>query len=179
MKKITILVILLIPVVVGCICPDDTITRIEIYSVESAAYGYDTHDLNPEFENINRYFVGFSVFADSIIASVTENNQLDPAACNNSNRVEYADQIDSLHVFTVFDYNDEFTAGDDLSSLVRLQMRFRRHNNLFELESHRFIWEYFRFTNAPTNDSLQLRITGRVSNGTKLEMITNTIHFTN
>lgn len=163
--KISILVIFSF-LLTGC-PPDDGITTYKtIKSVRALLYSFDKNGIYPYLEEFNPEQLGIGVYPDSIstrtelATSFSFGNYA--YARSNPNETIYLNAIDSLNVFTIYDFDENHPAGSNINDILFYldgmgQTSELNINDLFSI-SHSL-----KFSTIPKNDSLKFKVTGRIT----------------
>ena len=172
----------LIPLLTSCPCPkvNETFITVEIMSVEGIVFGFNENGIFPKFEEISRQEVGLSIRPDSTEETMSQIQMnfsfINPLyACQNPERIEYVDLIDSIQVYTMYDFDENHQEGSSVMDIL-LSMDINGNTSKFD-PNDAFFDKYFKFNEVPTNDSLQMRVTGSISNGEHFDFLTNKIYF--
>lgn len=168
MKKILIIFFVFC---LGCIlssCPGDISTTYKtIKSVNVLLFSFNEYGIYPHLESFNKNELGIGVFPDSMSESyeIAQSFSLISSAyaMENPNQIIYTNAIDSINVFTIYDFDEEHPAGSNVNDILLFldSMGDTKTLNINELSS---ISHYFKFSAIPQNDSLQFEISGRITN---------------
>jgi len=168
MKKIFFV---LITFSIGCIlssCPGGiSVTYKTIKSVNVLLYSFNEFGMYPYLEEFNKNELGIGVIFDSIIESneIAQSYSLirGAYAMEDPTQIIYTNAIDSLNVFTIYDFNEEHPAGSNVNDILLLLdgMGDTKIVNINQISS---IDHHFKFSEVPQNDSLQFEISGRITN---------------
>ncbi|MCG6187665.1 hypothetical protein [Maribellus maritimus] len=149
-------------------CPGDFSTTYNtIKSANVLLFSFNENGIFPHLETININELGIGVYPDSIFEryEVAQSNSIinGAYAMENPHQIVYTNSIDSINVFTIYEFNKEHPAGSKVNDILLFldYMGETKELNINELspESH-----HFKFSAVPTNDSLQFEITGRITN---------------
>lgn len=168
MKKIFNLLLIFC---LGCIlssCPGDiSVTYITIKSVNVFLFTFDKNGVYPHLENFNKNELGIGVYSDSI----SESNEIAQSfslvssayAMQDPTRIISTNAIDSINVFTIYDFDEQHLAGSNVNDILLFldPMGGTKRLNINELSSDSHV---FKFSAIPQNDSLQFEISGRITN---------------
>jgi hypothetical protein len=181
MKKIQFaLIIYFFGSIISCCSDDGSITYETIKSANVLLFSFDENGIFPYLEAFNPNELGIAVSADSISSRIVfakPLSNIDIAyACDDPNLVFYTNTIDSLNIITVYDFDDNHLAGSQVNDLLLNLNSFGNTSsiNVQEVES---ISHIFKFSKASENDSLQFKITGRITSEGVFEKTTDMIIF--
>ncbi len=182
MNKIKFTVLFyIITLVLSCICPNNgTTTKITIENAATLLYSFDENGIFPFLEEFNREELGILVAADSTtreIVALTNFGIIQSGyACDDPDERFYDNAIDSITVFTLFDYNNNYKSGDSFVSNLNYVSGFDGEtfeiNNLIDDQGIDFL---FKFKEPPTKDTLQFKVTGRIIDKGDFELYTKKI----
>ncbi len=148
-------------------CPPETITLETIRTVRVLLFSFDKNGIYPYLKEFNKNELGIGVYADSI----SENIEFAQAfsfvnsahARNNQNSTKYpTNTIDSLNVFTICDFDANHTAGSNINDIL-LHLNAIGETSVIDINKLSSSMHYLKFSSVPDNDSLQFRITGRIT----------------
>ena len=166
MKKIFKLFPAFIVVSILAGCPDKLTTLYRtIESVSVLLFSFDENGIFPHTESYNINELGIGIFADSLYDTYELAAGFSPvnSAYAMEPRVQtiYTNAIDSIHVFTLCDFDQEHPAGSSVNDILLVLDGIGGTQKLTvnELsgEAH-----YFKLSTVPQNDSLQFEISGRI-----------------
>ncbi|MGB3777138.1 MAG: hypothetical protein WA960_02180 [Tunicatimonas sp.] len=109
MKKIVFaLLIYFSGTIISCCSDDGTITYITVESASVLLFSFDENGIFPYLDEFNPSELGIGVYADSLTTRVemaSNFSTTDKAyACDDPNEVYYTNAIDSINVFTIYDF---------------------------------------------------------------------------
>ncbi len=152
--------------IISCCSDDRTITYNTVESANVLLFSFDENGIFPYRDMYNPSELGIGIYADSLSTRVemaSNFSTMDKAyACTNPNEVIYINTIDSLNVTTVFDFDDNHLAGSNINDILLYLDDFGEtyELNVNEVSS---ISNHFKFSIEPQNDSLQFKISGRIT----------------
>ncbi len=167
MKKTLLILVVFYLGIIFSGCPDGTTTYKTIKSVRGVLFSFNEFGVFPETDNFNRNELGVSVYPDSISESyeIAQTFSLvnNAYAMENPNKIIYTNAIDSINVFTIYDFDEEHPAGSNVNDILLSldSMGDTERVNIDELSAE---YHSFKFSAIPQNDTLQFEITGRITN---------------
>ena len=186
MKKIIAIIgLYLFGFLQACICPMNS-SKTNVYktieTVRGIFYSFDQNGIFPYLDAFNRRQLGLSVFPDSVSERIEISQSISPIssayACEDPTDVYYVNSIDSVIVFTVFDYDNQHLAGTSVNDILKPMDIHGKTTNNVEISELFFVNQYFKFSSAPTFDSMQFIITGNISGKQKFQVQTDLIVLT-
>lgn len=167
MKKLSlILFIYFFGTIISCCSSDGRIIFHTIESVNVQLFSFDEEGMYPYLENYNPTELGISVLADSLstrIELASNFSTMDKAyACDDNTRFVDTNRIDSLNISTIYNFNNNYPAGSNINNLLLHLDRNGETSNI-NINDASSTFHYFKFSEAPTNDSLQFNISGRIT----------------
>lgn len=166
MKKLfTLLTIFLFGILLSG-CPGGSVTYYTIESVNAFLFSFDKYGNYPHLEEFNKNELGIGIFADSL----TEKVEIAQAAgfgnkayaMENPNEIVYINTIDSLNVVTLYNFNEEHPANSSVNDILRSLDHMGKTLQV-DINDLSVIEIYLKFSEIPQNDTLQFRITGRIT----------------
>ena len=178
-KSIALIGIYLAFLITSCICPNKggSLTEITIHSAKGILFSFDKNGIFPYFDSINRNELGIGIVADSISEQVlfTENfisgNQL--YACENINKIEYLNSIDSIDIFTIYKFDDNHDEQSKVNDILKPIDQMGEIVDIENINDLIFVDQFLKFTHPPKYDTLQFEITGRILGGGTFRILTN------
>jgi len=178
-KLISFLLIQLLLLISSCICPNKggSITYITIKNARGMLYSFDENGIFPYLDEINRNELGISVLPDSTVErvefsqNISIGNQL--YACQDLNDFEYVNSIDSLTIFTVYNFDDSHPAFSKVNDILRPINTMGEMLNIDDIGTLSFVDQHLKFIHSPIYDTLQFEITGRITGGECFKILTN------
>ncbi|MCX7548705.1 hypothetical protein OS188_12150 [Xanthomarina sp. F1114] len=164
--------------IISCCSDEGTTTFNTIESASVLLFSFDENGIFPYLDEFNPNELGISVSADSIsskIAYTKPFSTMDKAyACTDPNQTYYTNAIDSLNVVTVYDFDTDYPAGSVINNLLDRVDHYGETSsiNIQETES---VSHLYKFSKAPENDSLQFKITGRITDQGSFEKYTELV----
>ena len=168
MKK---LILILLLSYFGCLipgCRKITYTYRTIKSALVLFYSFNEHGIFPYTESYNKNELGIGVFADP----ETYKDELDIAqfspnystlcAMENPHKIIWTNTIDSINVYTVYDFDENHPAGSKVNDIL-LCISSMGETSTCIINELSDISHYFKFSVTPTGDSLQFEIRGRIT----------------
>lgn len=179
MKKIQFaLIIYFFGSIISCCSDDGSITYKTIKSVHVNLFSFDENGIFPYFDEFNPNELGMAISADSISSQVASSKPLsnmDTAyACDDPNVVYYTNTIDSLNIVTVYDFDNNHLAGSLVNDLLLYVDNFGITSTI-NVQETEAIFHFYKFSKIPENDSLQFKISGRITNEGFFEKTTNLV----
>ena len=166
-KKTTIvLIISIMSVLSGCLT-GVTVTYKTIKTAKVLLFSFDKNGIFPYLEQFNKNELGISVTPDSIFDSheIAQSFSFGSSAyaMQDPTQIIYTNAIDSIHVYTLYDFDPEHPAGSNVNDILLFinSMGDTQKLNIHELKSE---YHFFKFSAIPQNDSLQFEISGRITN---------------
>lgn len=166
-KKLKISVLVIFSLMFTACPPDNGITTYEtIKSVRALLFSFDENGVYPHLEEFNPEQLGIGVYPDSISIRRELANSFSMGnyayARSNPNEIIYLNAIDSLNVFTIFDFDENHLAGSNINDILLYldglgQTAELDINDLFS------IYHSLKFSTLPENDSLKFKVTGRIT----------------
>lgn len=169
MKKIISLVAIYISMfVTSCFCPDKgSTTHVTIVSARAIFYSFDRNGVFPYYESYNRNELGISVLSDSVVKNVllasAHYTGKDIIACEDPHKIIYENSIDSINVFTLYNFNEAYPASSNVNDLLVPMYVNNEVLPNFDINEIAFISQHFKFKVAPDYDTMQFLITGRIA----------------
>ncbi|MEZ5071266.1 MAG: hypothetical protein R2751_09915 [Bacteroidales bacterium] len=149
-------------------CPGNLTTRYRtIQSASVLLFSFDENGVFPHTESFHRAELGVGVWPDSLSDSyeLAQGFSLvrSAYATEPSTTIIYTNDIDSIHVYTLYEYDKLHPAGSLVNDILR---RLDDMGNTEEMDISLLSGEalYFKFGQPPLNDSLQFEIAGRITN---------------
>jgi hypothetical protein len=168
MKKIFVIFLV---IGLGCIlssCPGELSTTYKtIKSVNVLLFSFNEVGIYPHLEEFNKNELGIGVYPDSISEyyEIAQSFSLvnSATARSNPNQIIYTNAIDSINVFTIYDFDEAHPAGSNINDIL---LFLDTRGNTTDLNINELSSEYhsFKFSAIPQNDSLQFEISGRIIN---------------
>jgi len=150
----------------GC-PPDDGITTYEtIKSVRALLYSFDENGIYPYLDEFNPEELGIGVYPDSILTRTELASSFslgnNAYAKSDPNERISLNAIDSLNVYTIYDYDANHPAGSNINDILLYldglgQTDELNINDLFST------YHSLKFSTIPENDSLKFKVTGRIT----------------
>ena len=167
---------------IGCIlssCPGNiTVKYKTIKSVNVLLFSFNEFGIYPYLDEFNKNELGIGVYSDSIV----ESNEIAQSysfirgayAMKDPTEIIYTNAIDSLNVFTIYDFNEEHPAGSNVNDILLLldgmgNTKIININQLSSTDHH------FKFSAIPENDSLRFEVSGRITNEKNFNLKTQLI----
>ncbi len=180
-KLISLLFLNFILFLSSCFCPNDggSMTYITIHKAEGLLYSFDENGIFPYLDVINRDELGISILPDSttekveFAQNITFGNQL--YACEDINKIEYVNSIDSINVFTMYKFDDNFPALSKINDILKPINIYGEILNIEDISALNFVDQHLKFIQSPNYDTLQFKITGRIIGGNSFQILTNMI----
>ncbi|MDN3593740.1 hypothetical protein [Zunongwangia endophytica] len=79
------------------------------------------------------------------------------------NEYVQTNQIDSVNIFTVYDFNENYPAGSNVNEMLLFLDHMGETSPIEDLNEQKFISLSLKFSEIPSYDTLQFRVTGRIS----------------
>ncbi|AZQ43946.1 hypothetical protein [Nonlabens ponticola] len=180
MKKFSIILfIYFFGSIMSCCSNGGTITTITIESVYSELYFYeepeeDGRRINPEIEEL----LAIIIDADSVsqeVDIVANFSNMDTAmACDDGDSFRVTNLIDSVQVFTIYDFDQNHPAGTSVNDILQ---KFGNPENVAGLQIIDLEDDFYRFKflSQPQNDSIQFLIRCRITERGRTETNTQLI----
>lgn len=167
MKKITFaLLIYFSGTIISCCSDDGTITYNTVESASVLLFSFDENGIFPYLDEFNPNELGIGIYADSLTTRVEMASNFSTMnkayACDDPNEVYYTNTIDSINVFTVYNFDNNHPAGSNINDILLYLDNF---GETYELDVNQAssISNHFKFSVEPQNDSLQIKISGRIT----------------
>ncbi len=167
MKKITFVILIYFSgIIISCCFDNGTITYNTVESARALLFSFDENGIFPHLDHFNRDELGIGIYADSLSTRTEMASNFSTIgkvyACSNPDIVMYTNTIDSLNVFTIYDFDNEHPAGSNINDILFYLDGFGETSeiNINEVSS---IANHFKFSVVPQNDSLQFEISGRIT----------------
>jgi len=165
-KLITITIIIFIGFIFAGCPPEMSTTFITIKSVRVMFFSFDKNGIFPYMDEYNKNELGIGIVPDS----VSERVELAQAfsfgksayARSNPNTRTYTNAIDSINIFTLYDFDNNHPAGSKINDIL-LHLNTLGETAEIEINNLSTTMLFLKFTTVPNNDSLQFRITGRIT----------------
>ncbi|WP_348719371.1 hypothetical protein [Tenacibaculum dicentrarchi] len=167
MKKIILFTLILL-IINSCCNGDEDVSINTIESVRGFIYSYDENGIYPYLDEFNPNELGIGVSADSIT------NRMEMGDGCGRTDVIYTNQIDSLNIITIYDFNDNYPAGSNVNELLLGQDGLGGTYST-EINNNSSISHTYKFSAVPENDSLQFAISGRITNKDNFTNLTDLI----
>jgi hypothetical protein len=145
-----------------------TITYETIETAKVSLFSFEENGIFPYHGEYNPNELGIGIYGDSI-SSRTEiaqhiSNMDKVYAMGNPNEYYLTNTIDSLNVYTVYDFDSDHPAGSKVNDiLLFLDGMFGETSEININETSSALHNY-KFSAVPQNDSIQFEITGRITN---------------
>ncbi|WAC02128.1 hypothetical protein N7U66_20520 [Lacinutrix neustonica] len=150
MKKIILFTIILI-IINSCCNGDEDVSINTIESARGFIYSYDENGIYPYLDEFNPNELGIGVFADSIT------NRIELGDGCGQTDVIYTNNIDSLNVMTIYDFNDIYLAGSNVNDILLGQDDLGGSYPTI-INNNSSVSHTYKFSVVPENDSLQFEI---------------------
>lgn len=180
MKRLTALFFIqLFLFVSSCICPNGggSMTYITIQNTRGLLYSFDENGVFPYLDEINRNELGISILPDSTTERVEFAQNISIGnllfACEDPNEIEYVNSIDSLNIFTIYNFDDSHPALSKVNDILRPINTLGEILNIDDISTLSFIDQHLKFIHSPIHDTLQFEITGRIIGGERFKILTN------
>lgn len=167
MKKLTfVLLVYFSGIIISCCSDDGTIAYNTVETANVLLFSFDENGIFPYLDEFNPKELGIGVYADSLTTRVemaSNFSTMDKAyACSDPNQVYYTNAIDSINVFTLYDFDENHPAGSNINDILLYLDDF---GNTYESDINQTssIIHNFKFSVEPQNDSLQFKISGRIT----------------
>lgn len=168
MRKKTKISILLVFsfLLAGCPPEDRTITYETIKSVRALLFSFDENGVFPHLDDFNPDELGIGVYPDSIsrrtevATSFSFGNYA--YARSNPNETIFLNAIDSLNVFTIYDFDEDHPAGSNINDIL-LYLDDMGETSALDINALYSIRHSLKFSVVPKNDSLKFKVTGRIT----------------
>lgn len=179
MKKIQFaLLVYFFGSIISCCSDEGSITYETIKSAHVLLFSFDENGIFPYLDEFNPNELGIAVAPDSISSRVVYAkpiSSMDKAyACDDPNEFYYTNTIDSLNVITVYDFDSNHLAGSPVNDLLLYVDHFGVTSPINVQQTESFSHLY-KFSKTPENDSLQFRISGRITNEGTFEKTTELV----
>jgi hypothetical protein len=147
-------------------CPKGSVTYYTIESVKILLFSFDKYGNYPHLEEFNKNEIGIGIFTDSL----TERVEIAQATgfgnkaytMENPNEIVYTNTIDSLNVFTLYNFDAEHPANSSVNDIL-LSLDYMGNTHQVDINDLSDIDILLKFSGIPQNDTLQFCITGRIS----------------
>jgi len=152
-------------------CTTDRIITYE--TIESVSVSLHSFDENGAFLNLNEFNpndlrIRISADSTSVRKEIAQHiSNMDKAyAMSNPNEHYFTNTIDSLNVYTVYDFDSDHPAGSNVNDIFLYLdgiwgNTYTSEININETSS---TMHMYKFSTVPQNDSIQFEITGRITN---------------
>jgi hypothetical protein len=166
MKKLFSLLIFFLFGILLSGCPGGSVTYYTIESVNVLLFSFDKYGNYPHLDEFNKYEIGIGIFADSL----TEKVEIAQAAgfgnkayaMENPNEIVYTNTIDSLNVFTLYNFDAEHPANSSVNDILQ-SLDYMGETHQVNINDLSDIDIFLKFSGIPQNDTLRFRITGRIT----------------
>lgn len=167
MKKLIAIVITISIGFIFSACPTETsLTSITIKTVRALFFSFNTNGVYPYLEEFNKNELGIGVLPDSISERVEFGQAFSfgniAYARSNPHRTEYTNAFDSLNFFTLYDFDADHPAGSNINDIL-LHLNPMGVTTPIDLSNLSATSLFLKFSAIPDNDSLQFKITGRIT----------------
>jgi len=166
-KRITIVIIFSIGFILSGCPPEKTSTTfLTIKTVRVLFFSFDKNGIFPHLEEFNKNELGIGIVPDSVSERVefaqafSFGNNL--YARSNPNTVTYTNTIDSLNIFTLYDFDANHPAGSNINDIL-LHLDTMGETAELEISNLSTTMLFLKFSTIPNSDSLQFKITGRIT----------------
>ncbi len=175
MKKVIVLFLLYFTTYLSgcftCSNKDGSTTYITIHSAKGLFYSFDKNGIFPYLEKFNRDELGITISSDStserIEFSLLPSFINSAYACSDPYEVYFENRIDSVSIFTIYDFDENHLAGSKINELLNPLDNMGETKTGVDIAGLEFITQHFKFFKSPKYDTLQFLIVGRIS-GEKL-----------
>lgn len=159
-------------------CHEISYTYRTIKSADVLLFSFSEHGIFPHLESFNRNEMGIGVYPDSLYdtyelaQSVSSMSSI--YAMEDPNQMIWTNTIDSINVYTVFDFDEKHQAGSNVNDILLSldDMGDTENNNIHELSA---ISHNFKFSAIPQNDSLQFEVSGRITDEYQFQLKTELV----
>ena len=148
-------------------CPDDGTTTYEtIKSIRTFLFSFDENGIFPHLEEFNQEELGIAIVPDSTVQRIeyASTFSIGPKVYARSNPNEYIilNSIDSLNVITIYDFDDNHPAGNNINDIL---LYLDDMGETFDLPINGLtsVSHTLKFSTIPQNDSLQFEVSGRIT----------------
>lgn len=144
----------------GCtdsVDPMDYATYESIKTVAADLYSIDEDGNFPVYQNMNPDRLGIGIYPDS---TVTEREALIKPGF-----IDYVNYMESINFYTVYDFNMDHPSGSNINDILIVQLPDGDDQYLEKPYNTSLVTKgsNFRLAAVPQNDSLQFRVTGRIT----------------
>ncbi|WBL27046.1 hypothetical protein [Zunongwangia sp. HGR-M22] len=149
-------------------CPDDrSITYSTIKSVKPLLFSFQENGIYPYLDHFNREELGIVIIPDSTmdkrIYFSALLSDLPTYARSDPNEYVQTNQIDSVNIFTVYDFNENYPAGSKINEMLLYLDGMGDTSIIQNLSEQKFVSLSLKFSEIPSHDTLQFRVTGRIT----------------
>jgi hypothetical protein len=153
----------------GC-PPEMSTTFLTIKTVRVLFFSFDKNGIFPHLDEFNKHELGIGIIPDSVSERVEYSQAFsfgnNVYARSNPNTISYTNAIDSLNIFTLYDFDANHPAGSNINDIL-LHLDDMGETTEIEIRNLSTTMLFLKFSTLPNNDSLQFKITGRITdNGT-------------
>jgi len=148
-------------------CPPETsMTFISIKTARVLFFSFDANGVFPYLEEFNKNELGIGIVPDSVSERVEFAQALsfgsNAYALSSPNSSSYTNAIDSLNIFTLYDFDADHPAGSKINDIL-LHLNTMGETAVLDISVLSTTMLFLKFQTIPTNDSLQFKITGRIT----------------
>ena len=121
--------------------------------------------------------MGIGIYPDSISERVVFAQSfsiVNQVYASNPNTITYTNGIDSLNIFTLYNLDTDHPAGSNINDVL-LHLNPMGETSEIDISKVYTTMLDLKFSSIPYYDSLQFRITGRISDEGNFEAITNLV----
>jgi len=164
-KLIRIAIIFSIAFILSGCPPEISTTYITIKTARVLLFSFDKNGNYPYLEEFNKNELGIGVVTDSVseyvdfAQTVSFGNNV---FASNPNTITYTNAIDSLNIFTLYNFDTNHPAGSNINDIL-LHLDPMGKTDLIEISELSTTTLFLKFGIIPDNDSLQFKITGRIT----------------
>lgn len=165
-KLIKIVIIFSIGFILSSCPPEPSTTFITIKRVRVLLFSFDKNGIFPHLDEFNKNELGIGIVPDSV-SEYTEFAQTlslgnNAFARSNPNIRTYTNAIDSINIFTLYDFDTNHPAGSSINDIL-LHLDTMGKTTEIEINKLSTTELFLKFSAIPKNDSLQFIIIGRIT----------------
>jgi hypothetical protein len=160
-------------------CPRDvSITYRTIKSVRVMLLSFDENGVFAYTDHFDRNELGIGIYPDSISESyelARSFSVINKAyAMEDPTQIIYTNIIESVNVTSVYDFDAEHPAGSNINDILLL-LDDRGNTEETDINALSMEWYNLKFSVPPQNDSLQFKITGKITGEKEFDLKTELV----
>jgi len=180
MKRLTFLMLIYFAGSITSCCTNGpaVYTYNTIETAKVFLYSFDENGVFPYLEQFNPDELGIAIVPDSLAKRIEVVENISPMerayACDEANMSIYTNLIDSLNIFTIYDFDINHPAGSNVNDILEEQDPFEKFKKV-DITKISSIYHLLKLSASAKNDSVQFKIEGRITDRSNFSMITELV----